>query len=116
MHPAEAHRIFGDILKRTRQGVIDWRLKKETKAEPKAVDFAAPATDGKHGVEIGSEHVEEHGTVYEFRVVDDAGDLLYEYALSHHTTAEGGGGTYEQFVELFQMARRHASAHSGKTR
>jgi hypothetical protein len=115
MHPAEAHTIFEDTLKRSRQGAIDWRIK-ETKSTPDAVDFEAPARDGAHGVEIGSVHVEEHGTVYEFRIVDDAGQPLYDFALSHHTAAPGDLRTYEEFVELFTLAKHHALSRSGRTR
>ena len=84
MHPEEAHEIFAETLARSRQGTIEWRLKRESKAEPRCLDFAAPATDGAHGVEIGSEEVEDYGTVYEFRVMDEAGAPLYEHALSDH--------------------------------
>jgi len=115
MHPAEAHTIFENTLKRSRQGAIDWRIK-ETKATPAAVEFEALARDGAHGVEIGSEHVEDHGTVYEFRVVDDAGELLYEFALSHHAAAQGELRTYEEFVELFTLAKHHAKSRSGRSR
>jgi hypothetical protein len=115
MHPAEAHTIFEDTLKRSRKGAIDWRIK-ETKSAPAALEFEAPARDGAHGVEIGSEHVEDHGTVYEFRVVDDAGEPLYEFALSHHAAAQGDLRTYEEFVELFTLAKHHAASRSGRTR
>ena len=107
MHPQEAHRIFGEILQRTRNGILDWHLKK-SKVEPKTIDFACPGAAGDHGVEIGSEHVDEYGTVYEFRVVDDAGEPLYEYALSHHAAAKGEDSSYKQFVELFTLARHIA--------
>ena len=110
MKPAVAHALFVEILKRSRKGAIAWRLKKE-KEVPRCVDFAAPARDG-HGVEIGSEHVEEHHTVYEFRVVDEAGSLLYEHALSLHTAVAEKSHTYEAFVELFTLAKNRAVAHS----
>ena len=113
MKPAEAHELFGEILKRSRKGAIAWQLKKEKKEEPRCVDYAAPADDdGSHAVEIGSEHVEEHGVVYEFRVLDEAGMLLYEYALSLHTAVAEKSHTYEMFVELFTLAKNRAVAHS----
>ena len=115
MHPAEAHTIFEDTLQRSRQGAVDWRIK-EAKSTTGAVEFEAPARDGAHGVEISSEHVEDYGTVYEFRVVDDAGELLYEFALSHHAAAQGELRTYEEFVELFTLAKHHAKSRSGKSR
>lgn len=115
MHPAEAHQIFDETLARSRKDAIDWRLK-ASRDEPKSVDFAAPASDGVHGVEIGSEHVEEYGTVYEFRVMGDDGLPLYEFALSAKTEVQGEGRTYEQFVELFNLAKHHAKSRSGKSR
>jgi hypothetical protein len=115
MHPAEAHQIFEETLARSRTGAIDWRLK-SSRDEPRCLDFAAAATDGAHGVEIGSEDVEEYGTVYEFRVMDTKGGPLYEYALSFHAKTEGDGRTYEEFVELFTLAKNHAGARSGKSR
>jgi hypothetical protein len=115
MNPLAAHALFGEILERSREGAIDWELK-ESKSTPPTVDFAAPATDGTHRVEIGSEHVEEYGTVYEFRVIDDTGAPVYEFALSHHATAQGEGRTYQEFVELFTLAKHRAAARSGKSR
>jgi len=115
MHPAEAHQIFDETLARSRKGDIGWRLK-GTKDEPKSVDFAAPASDGAHGVEIGSEHVEEYGTVYEFRVMGEDGLPLYEFALSAKAEVQDGVPTYEHFVELFTLATQHAKARSGKSR
>ena len=115
MHPVEAHQIFDETLARSRKGDIGWRLK-ATRDEPKSVDFAAPAADGAHGVEIGSEHVEDYGTVYEFRVLGDDGLPLYEFALSFHAQTQGEGKTYEGFVELFNLAKHQAKARSGKSR
>jgi hypothetical protein len=115
MNPLEAHQIFGDVLERSRRGEVEWQLK-EAKTNPQCLDFAAPAEDGAHGVEIGSEHVEDYGTVYEFRVVDETGTPLYEYGLSFHATDEGNGGTYQEFVELFSLAREHASAKEDRGR
>lgn len=115
MHPAEAHQIFDETLARSRKGDIDWRLK-ATKDEPRSVDFAAPASDGAHGVEIGSEHVDEYGTVYEFRVMGDDGLPLYEFALSARAEVQDAARTYEHFVELFTLAKQHARSRSGKSR
>lgn len=115
MHPSEAHAILGEILERTRRGAIPWQKKRDTKTAEatRCVDYAAPATHGAHGVEIGAEKLEEHATVYEFRVVDDAGEPVYEYALSRQTAEEGEGRRfYEEFVELFTLARHIASGSS----